>query len=108
MSVLSLIYWLFATTMSGWRVEFVSKYLRCTGTITEHPSAREQQFIDGFVKELLRPDGVFLLRLIQTNGGDLLVGEIVTALYIKYITRFDYEKPGSRAITESPNSGTNL
>lgn len=108
MSVLSLIYWFFATTMGGWRKDFVTKYLRCTSAISENPTLREQELVNGFVSNLLRPDGVFLLRLIQTNGGDLLVGEITTALFNRYVAKQnDYEKPGSRAITESPNS-TNL
>jgi hypothetical protein len=109
MSILSLIYWLLATTVGKWRKDFVTKYLRCTGAISENPSQREEELVNGFVTNLLRPDGVFLLRLIQTNGGDLLVGEITTALFNRYVSKMnDFEKlPGSRAITESPNS-TNL
>ena len=108
MSILSLIYWLLATTLGGGRKEFVTKYLRCTSAVSEEPTPREQELIDGFVNNLLRPDGVFLLRLIQTNGGDLLVGEIVTALFNRYVAKFtENGKPGSRAVTESPNS-TNL
>ena len=103
LSFLSLVYWTFATTIGKWRRDFVAKYLRCTSAIPERESPRDLRLVDGFVSDFLRPDGVFLLRLIQTNGGDLLVGEITTALYRKYCSKVD-EKAASRAVTESPDS----
>ncbi|KAE9555963.1 hypothetical protein FO519_000819 [Halicephalobus sp. NKZ332] len=102
LSILSLIYWLLATGIGKWRREFVAKYLRCTSAISERESPRDLRLVDGFVKDFLRPDGVFLLRLIQINGGDLLVGEIINALYQKYCSKL--EEKSSRAVTESPDS----
>uniref|UniRef100_A0A7E4UUP8 Innexin n=1 Tax=Panagrellus redivivus TaxID=6233 RepID=A0A7E4UUP8_PANRE len=103
LSVLSLVYWLFATAIGDWRIGFVSKYLRCTSAVSDPPTNEEERQISGFVRDLLRPDGVFLLRLIQTNGGDLLVGEITTALFNRYKERIE-EKNNSRAMTASPSS----
>ncbi|CAJ0583067.1 unnamed protein product, partial [Mesorhabditis spiculigera] len=79
-SVVSLVYWLASLVMPSSQREFVSKYLRCNGAIPES-SGKDDAEVSRFVKNFLTPDGVFLSRLIQTNGGDLLAGEIVTELY---------------------------
>lgn len=80
LSVLSLLYWLFAIVLYGQRKAYVSKYLRCTSAISEYPSHHERELVSGFVGRFvriatishnssssfqLRSDGVFLLRLIQ-------------------------------------------
>ncbi|KAI6229183.1 Innexin [Aphelenchoides besseyi] len=104
LSVLSFVYWFFAIVLHSTRRSYVQKYLRCTSAIPEYPSAREHEIIDNFVGRFLRSDGVFLLRLIQTNGGDLLTGEILNAMYTKYRTRTDEQRTRSQALTESPNS----
>jgi hypothetical protein len=65
----------------------------------------------------LRADGVFLLRLIQTNGGDFLVGEIIASLFASYKSKTqpvqtkssapleEEESPGGSSIGDSPDSG---
>ncbi|KAI6198397.1 Innexin [Aphelenchoides fujianensis] len=100
-------YWFFAIILKGSRRSYVQKYLRCTSAIREYPTAREHDIIDSFVRRFLRSDGVFLLRLIQTNGGDLLTGEILNAMFTRYRTKLE-EQSRSQALTESPNSGVNL
>uniref|UniRef100_A0A915D005 Innexin n=1 Tax=Ditylenchus dipsaci TaxID=166011 RepID=A0A915D005_9BILA len=104
LSLMSFFYWFFAALVPGQQRGYVEKYLRCTGAISNYPSHREQRLVDDFIRKFLRPDGVFLLRLIQTNGGDLLVGEIVTSLFVRYRSKLE-EQSGSQAITlpESPD-----
>lgn len=87
LSVLSFLYWLLATALYVQRRAYICKYLRCTGAITDFPTTRDQRLIRSFVRDFLRPDGVFLLRLIQTNGGDLLVGEIINTLFRRHQTK---------------------
>ncbi|CAD5229285.1 unnamed protein product [Bursaphelenchus okinawaensis] len=84
LSVLSFFYWFFAITLRSQRRSFITKYLRCTSAIGQYPSRTEQSLVNDLTIKFLRSDGVFLLRLIQTNGGDLLTGEIVSALYQHY------------------------
>jgi hypothetical protein len=105
-SLVSFLYWAVAISYSKYQRMFIERYLRCTGAINEYPTQRDMQLISDFVHKFLRPDGVFLLRLVQTNGGDLLVGEIVTALFNRYRTKLE-ERTGSQALTGSPGS-TNL
>ncbi|KAI6191749.1 Innexin [Aphelenchoides bicaudatus] len=104
LSLLSLFYWFFAIVLYGQRKAYVAKYLRCTSAISEYPSHHERELLSGFVGRFLRSDGVFLIRLIQTNGGDLLTGEILNALFARYKARIE-EQSRSQALTESPNSG---
>ncbi|KAH7728080.1 inx-13 [Aphelenchoides avenae] len=103
LSVLSFLYWFFATVFAGQQRSYIEKYLRCTGAINEFPGSHELQLVYGFTKNYLRPDGVFLLRLVQTNGGDLLVGEIITTLFNNYRAKLE-ERSGSQAVTGSPGS----
>ena len=87
--------------LPGQRRNYVSRYLRCTNAISSgYPEHREARIVDEFIRRYLRPDGVFLLRLIQTNGGDLLVGEIVAALFNRYRTRLEETNGKPRNIGE--------
>ncbi|CAD6190507.1 unnamed protein product [Caenorhabditis auriculariae] len=90
-TTLSLVYWIFALASKSSRRQFVSKYLRCMNLVSLHPNKEENRYIDSFVNNFVTGDGVFLLRLIQTNGGDLLVSEIVASLFREYMKRHDRE-----------------
>ncbi|PAV84403.1 hypothetical protein WR25_19992 [Diploscapter pachys] len=89
LSILSLGYWLCALTASSLQRNFIAKYLRCLQAATDSPA--DEVRISAFVRHFLTGDGVFLLRLVQVNGGDILTGEIIAALYDKYTKRFDKE-----------------
>lgn len=119
-SLLSFFYWLIALTFVSNQREFVAKYLRCTGSFDNDESigaARQARIVDDFVRRSLRADGVFLLRLIQTNGGDFLVGEIIASLFASYKSKTqpvqtkssapleEEESPGGSSIGDSPDSG---
>lgn len=113
LSVLSLVYYFFASLLPGRQRLYVAKYLRCVGAIGDFPTPREQRLIDDFVRQFMRTDGVFLLRLIQTNGGDLLVGEIIGTLFNRYRIKMEERGGGGpsaptplTAGVESPGSAT--
>uniref|UniRef100_A0A914HXB1 Innexin n=1 Tax=Globodera rostochiensis TaxID=31243 RepID=A0A914HXB1_GLORO len=89
LSVLSLLYWTVASLLPGCQKAYVCKYLRCVGVIANFTTHREQRLIDSFLAHFLRTDGIFLLRMIQTNGGDLLVGEIIAALFSRYQAKLE-------------------
>uniref|UniRef100_A0A914X427 Innexin n=2 Tax=Plectus sambesii TaxID=2011161 RepID=A0A914X427_9BILA len=107
LSILSLFYWTYETVFAGKQHEFLNKYLRVTGAIPEHPGPKEKRMMRSFVSQSLRPDGVFLLRLIQTNGGDLLTGEIINKLYEQYRAKYDkaaIDRDLSSGFSETPDS----
>ena len=107
LSILSLFYWTYETVFAGKQHEFLNKYLRVTGAVPAHPGPKEKRMIHSFVSQSLRPDGVFLLRLIQTNGGDLLAGEIINKLYEQYRAKYDkaaIDRDLSSGFSETPDS----
>ncbi|VDN38009.1 unnamed protein product [Gongylonema pulchrum] len=89
LSVLSLVYYFFALMLPSNQRQFVTRYLRCTGAIAEFRDRNTERYLNDFIKKFLRPDGTFILRLIETNGGDLLVGEIVTVMFNRYRARME-------------------
>lgn len=38
-----------------------------------------------FIRRTLRPDGLFLIRLISKNSGDVITCELIRALWLDYL-----------------------
>lgn len=57
--------------------------------------------LEKFVHRALRNDGVFILRIIATNAGDLITTDIVAALWKMYL-----EEEKKRAIAPPSLAGT--
>uniref|UniRef100_A0A914RGE1 Innexin n=1 Tax=Parascaris equorum TaxID=6256 RepID=A0A914RGE1_PAREQ len=47
---------------------------------------RRRALVDEFISEKLRPDGLFLLRLIQSNSGDIVTCELIATLWHKFVS----------------------
>ncbi|VDM96334.1 unnamed protein product [Thelazia callipaeda] len=112
LSVLSLLYYLLALVLTPNQRQFVTRYLRCAGVIQDFKDAKTEKYVHDFTRKFLRPDGVFILRLIQTNGGDLLVGEIVNVMFERYKAHMENrtceeDKSETPAVTDSPYSDGN-
>jgi hypothetical protein len=41
----------------------------------------DEKIFDAFIDEYLKQDGVFLLRIVKKNSNDIVVGELVCALW---------------------------
>jgi hypothetical protein len=75
------IVWLSNFTSAS-RTSFVRRYLHRT---SEHSEAKnDSKGFHGFVCDYLRQDGVFLLRIIKKNTNDLVIGELICALWDNY------------------------
>uniref|UniRef100_A0A1I8AR53 THUMP domain-containing protein n=1 Tax=Steinernema glaseri TaxID=37863 RepID=A0A1I8AR53_9BILA len=74
----------------------LSNYLEKIDPTTTH-SARRKALVRRFVAEKLRSDGVFLLRLVASNGGDMVACELVATLWADFVAesarRADAERP---------------
>ncbi|KHN81112.1 Innexin-12 [Toxocara canis] len=81
----SFLYWTLTSVTHGTGRQMVSNYMEKI-----EPSAmrseRRRILIDEFVSEKLRPDGLFLLRLIQSNSGDIITCELVATLWHKFVS----------------------
>jgi innexin len=87
MTAVSIPVWCFRIWIEGNRVGFIKKCIRITDTYST--DVRDQYdslklFIHGF----LRHDGVFLMRIIFINAGDLITREIVTELWAVYKKKY--------------------
>lgn len=83
-TIANFLYWLSATLRESNQVHFVTKYLRVAGVIQGGPNRDEQSAVQQFVSAGLRPDGVFMLRVIANNAGDLIGTEIAEELWHGY------------------------
>ncbi|KAI6225945.1 Innexin [Aphelenchoides besseyi] len=75
----SLFYWALMAFSAGQQESFVSQYLRVYHQVKG--SRDEREAVRRFVHSFLRNDGVFLLRLIATNAGDLITTDVVYQLW---------------------------
>lgn len=82
-TLLSLIYWTVLSIVKGQQRVFVHRYLRVYDLLKDDMSDRRA--LNRFVNHSLRPDGVFLLRMIATNAGDLITTDIVVELWKKFL-----------------------
>ncbi|VDM14680.1 unnamed protein product [Wuchereria bancrofti] len=99
LSVLSLLYYVFALMLGSNQRQFVTRYLRCAGAISDFRDPKTEKYLHDFVRRFLRPDGIFILRLIETNGGDLLVSEIINVMFGRYRARME-EQSETMAVTD--------
>lgn len=79
----SLIYWASMAFSAGQQESFVSQYLRVYHLLKN--DREERRALDKFVHSFLRNDGVFLLRLVASNAGDLITTDLVYQLWVTYL-----------------------
>uniref|UniRef100_A0A7E4UML7 Innexin n=1 Tax=Panagrellus redivivus TaxID=6233 RepID=A0A7E4UML7_PANRE len=77
-TIASLIYWVIMTFSRSQQDSFITQYLRVNNLV---PSSGETGPINKFVENFLQHDGVFILRLISSNAGDLITTDLVYHLW---------------------------
>ncbi|KAH7722327.1 INX-12 protein [Aphelenchoides avenae] len=83
-SVLSLIYWLISSFNEQSHVKLIGSYLERIDPNTARGMSRQTQ-VREFINSTLRPDGLFLIRLIAKNSGDVVTCELIRALWLDYL-----------------------
>ena len=84
----SICMWISNTAFQQSRLTYTKKFLKITGKY--HPS--DATLLERFVNQYLRQDGIFILRILAKNAGDLIVSEIVNAMWVNYKTRFEMKE----------------
>jgi hypothetical protein len=95
----SLIYWCLSAIGRPNQRSFINRYLRiryriylfityflstmCSDSLTG--SRNDQLALSNFVHHMLRPDGVFILRMVEKNAGDLVTVDIIHELWVKFL-----------------------
>ncbi len=80
LTCLNFLYWLIISVVPGMRRDFVRRYLSVKDKLV---GETERARLDTFVRQVVRPDGVLILRLISDNAGDIVCGNVVAALWDK-------------------------
>ncbi|MCP9260106.1 Innexin [Dirofilaria immitis] len=91
----SLMYWYCMSFLETQQYSFIAQYLRVYGLL----DGQAHNVLEHFVNRCLRKDGIFILRLIATNAGDLITTDIVAALWKNYL---DDEKKRAMLSPSSP------
>lgn len=92
-SLISMLKWLFRAVYWPGQVHYVRKQLRAFDT-----TQREPGVLAKFTQNYLRRDGMFILRLIGMNMGEVVAGETLCGLWSNYSPerRLIAEKPGRK------------
>jgi hypothetical protein len=91
-TIFSFVYWLLLSTMRSQQNVFIDRYLHVYNLIKpEDPTDRRA--LARFVHRGLRPDGIFLLRMVSANAGDLITTDIVVELWKRFLTDVAAERP---------------
>ncbi|VDN58039.1 unnamed protein product [Dracunculus medinensis] len=77
----SLFYWIIVGLSKAQQRSFISQYLRVYDLLDDESRGA----VDKFVQRTLRNDGVFILRIVSSNAGDLITTDIVAALWKMYL-----------------------
>jgi hypothetical protein len=91
MSVYSFFTWFYTFTSTS-RQSFIRRYLKINERLGYHHHSSstntnsssttiDAKIFDAFLYEYLKQDGVFLLRIVKKNTNDIVVGELVCALW---------------------------
>lgn len=82
------IYWMWIVFTTNRRA-FVKTYLKVFGKFEPE---KDQSKLNAFSDRYLRQDGHFLLRIIGKNTNEVVVGELVTALWENFCSSYDHRK----------------
>jgi hypothetical protein len=111
MSVYTFFVWLLTFTSTS-RMSFIKRYLKVNdrlGYVAHHhhhssssssSTLIDAKILDAFLYEYLRHDGVFLLRIVKKNTNDIVVGELVCALWdhFKRYPKFAIQTHGDESL----------
>lgn len=110
LSVYSFFVWFFNFTSSS-RTQFVRRYLRFNDRLpynhTSSGNIIDTKMFEAFIFEYLRQDGVFLLRIVKKNANDLVVGELISALWDQFKRCPKYLQNGDDSLHKGDNEKMN-
>ena len=84
-SFYSLVSWLLNVLSESNDVKLIADYLEKIDPEVSSRSMTRRRQIKDFIKNTLRKDGLFLIRLISKNSGDLVTCDLVAALWKEYL-----------------------
>uniref|UniRef100_A0A915PW38 Innexin n=1 Tax=Setaria digitata TaxID=48799 RepID=A0A915PW38_9BILA len=77
----SLAYWYCMSFLETQQYSFIAQYLRVYGLL----DGQAHNVLEHFVRRCLHNDGIFILRIVAANAGDLITTDIVAELWKNYL-----------------------
>ncbi|KAG5447710.1 Innexin unc-9 [Clonorchis sinensis] len=84
LTAISIPTWFMRMSYQKSRTCFIKKYLKLGEVLTK----KDRGMVEKFKRQFLRQDGIFLLRMIAINAGDLICSDIVCQLWKIFKTRY--------------------
>ncbi|KAF6772795.1 hypothetical protein AHF37_08670 [Paragonimus kellicotti] len=85
-NALSIPTWFLRMSYQKSRTCFIKKYLKLGEVLTN----KDRHMVEKFKRQFLRHDGIFLLRMIALNAGELICSDVVCQLWQIFKTRYFY------------------
>uniref|UniRef100_A0A5S6QY30 Innexin n=1 Tax=Trichuris muris TaxID=70415 RepID=A0A5S6QY30_TRIMR len=82
LTFINLLYWMLTILLPSLRVAFIKRALDLSDAPPD--SKKDWKHLSNFVDHYLRPDGVFLLRMVSTHTGNVLCNELIFSLWTRY------------------------
>lgn len=79
-TLISFINWFLRMGFARYRLKFIRRYLKIMCVMKDTDRSASKKFVENF----LRPDGIFLIRLISLNVGDMMAGDLACELWHIY------------------------
>lgn len=79
-TVMNAVYWVMIIAIPSQSTRFVRKYL---SILAEHPKipVTDGHTLKRFVRDFLKVDGVFMLRMISAHAGEIATSELIVSLW---------------------------
>uniref|UniRef100_A0A5K3EJF9 Innexin n=1 Tax=Mesocestoides corti TaxID=53468 RepID=A0A5K3EJF9_MESCO len=79
-TLITFINWFLRMGFARYRLKFIRRYLKIMSVMKDTDKTTSKKFVENF----LRPDGIFLIRLISMNVGDMMAGDLACELWQIY------------------------
>jgi hypothetical protein len=87
LSAVNLSAWLATLAVPVCRQAFIEKYMEFGDSASSIPGTEPKSSADlhMFVEKFLRPDGVFLLKMVSIHAGNIVCAKMTEALWVHYV-----------------------
>ena len=96
--------WVVRTICFNDRLGYIKKHLKY---MDRYNTAEDKKMCKRFVNLYLRPDGVFMIRLLSKNTNSIIVSELVAQLWDNYVQKPHHHHHAINISANNPVSNTN-
>lgn len=97
-SLISFLIWTMRMVIYKNKTDFLKMYLKLSGDYTNQDLCDRK--IKSFESYFLRSDGIFLLRMMASNAGDLITAEVVSQLWKIHTPKFESKKLNMKRLSD--------